>query len=144
MCFQHVLVAYDGSNLSKKALKKAAEYAKRDPDIALEVIHVLYLPSSIMGSAFVVAPPTYEEEIEQETKQMLQEIREELKELPNPVKVELLKGNPAEQILKHTEAGNYDLIVMGSRGLGPIREFILGSVSHNVVQRAKIPVLIVK
>lgn len=144
MCFQHVLVAYDGSNLSKKALKKAVEYAKRDPNIALEVIHVLYLPTSVMGSSFVVAPPTYEEEIEQGTKEMLREIKEELQELPNPVKVELLKGNPADRILKHAEAGAYDLIVMGSRGLGPIREFILGSVSHNVVQRAKIPVLIVK
>ncbi|WP_256711219.1 universal stress protein [Paenibacillus sp. FSL H7-0331] len=39
---------------------------------------------------------------------------------------------------------NADLIVIGSRGLNAISEFILGSVSHNVVQHAKIPVLVVK
>jgi nucleotide-binding universal stress UspA family protein len=33
---------------------------------------------------------------------------------------------------------------MGSRGLGAIREFFLGSVSHNVVQNSKVPVLVVK
>ncbi|MDF2937997.1 MAG: UspA domain protein, partial [Paenibacillaceae bacterium] len=34
--------------------------------------------------------------------------------------------------------------IIGSRGLGGIREFVLGSVSHNVVQHAVVPVLVIK
>ncbi|MGG6460906.1 MAG: universal stress protein [Candidatus Eiseniibacteriota bacterium] len=37
-----------------------------------------------------------------------------------------------------------DLIVIGSRGLGSVKEFLLGSVSHAVTRHASIPVLIVK
>ncbi|MGV2947877.1 universal stress protein, partial [Acinetobacter sp. AGC35] len=61
----------------------------------------------------------------------------------NPV-VELLQGSPAEVILKYAKQQEVDVIIIGSRGLGGIREFVLGSVSHNVVQSARIPVLVVK
>ncbi|MNY55760.1 Stress response protein NhaX [compost metagenome] len=58
--------------------------------------------------------------------------------------VELLQGSPAEVILNYAKEQGVDVIVIGSRGLGGIREFVLGSVSHNVVQSARIPVLVVK
>lgn len=58
--------------------------------------------------------------------------------------VELLQGSPAEVILAYAKEHTVDVIVIGSRGLGGIREFVLGSVSHNVVQSARIPVLVVK
>lgn len=58
--------------------------------------------------------------------------------------VELLQGSPAEIILNYAKEQGADVIVIGSRGLGGIREFVLGSVSHNVVQSARIPVLVVK
>lgn len=58
--------------------------------------------------------------------------------------VELLQGSPAEIILNYAKEQDADVIVIGSRGLGGIREFVLGSVSHNVVQSARIPVLVVK
>lgn len=58
--------------------------------------------------------------------------------------VELLQGSPAEVILNYSKEHDVDVIVIGSRGLGGIREFVLGSVSHNVVQSARIPVLVVK
>ena len=57
---------------------------------------------------------------------------------------EMIQGGPAEVILEYAKEKGNDLIVIGSRGLGGIREFVLGSVSHNVVQHATIPVLVVK
>ncbi|MNI12816.1 Stress response protein NhaX [compost metagenome] len=56
----------------------------------------------------------------------------------------MLQGSPAEVILSYTKKHDNDVIIIGSRGLGTIREFVLGSVSHNVVQNAKIPVLVIK
>jgi nucleotide-binding universal stress UspA family protein len=56
----------------------------------------------------------------------------------------LLKGiSPAYVILNHAREHGCDLIIMGSRGLTGIKEF-LGSVSHTVVQNSQVPVLIVK
>jgi nucleotide-binding universal stress UspA family protein len=45
-------------------------------------------------------------------------------------------GDPAETILRYAKKENADLIVLGRRGLGNIEEFVLGSVSHKVMQKA--------
>jgi len=53
-------------------------------------------------------------------------------------------GDPAVQIVKTAEEGNYQLIVMGSRGLGAIKGIVMGSVSYKVLQLSHCPVLIIK
>ncbi|MEG0218241.1 MAG: universal stress protein, partial [Raoultibacter sp.] len=56
----------------------------------------------------------------------------------------LVKGtDPASELLKLIDAGDYYLVIMGSRGLSGIKEY-LGSVSHKVLRSADIPVLIAK
>ena len=72
------------------------------------------------------------------------ELRERMDNAGVNGNVEMIQGAPAEVILEYAKQNGVDLIVIGSRGLGGIREFVLGSVSHNVVQHAKIPVLVVK
>ncbi len=61
-------------------------------------------------------------------------------------KVECLavEGDPAEKILEQAKKSKTDLIVIGTRGLTRIGEFVLGSVSHKVVHAAKCPCLTVK
>jgi nucleotide-binding universal stress UspA family protein len=54
------------------------------------------------------------------------------------------EGDPAEKILEHAKKSKADLIVVGTRGLTRIGEFVLGSVSHKVVHLAKCPCLTVK
>ena len=53
-------------------------------------------------------------------------------------------GHPSERILSVAKKTSCDAIVIGSRGLSGIAEFLLGSVSSKVSQYATIPVLIVK
>ncbi len=53
-------------------------------------------------------------------------------------------GHPVEEILKEAEAGNYDLIVMGSHGKGNLPDAMIGSVARRVVRRSRIPVLMVR
>ncbi len=52
-------------------------------------------------------------------------------------------GKPQEAIVDYGKSGDYDLIVMGCRGLGGFRG-VVGSVSHAVVQYVDIPVMLVK
>jgi nucleotide-binding universal stress UspA family protein len=56
----------------------------------------------------------------------------------------LLKGNPAEQILKLATKQQADLLVLGSRGVSGLKAILLGSVSHKVVQHASCSVMVVK
>jgi nucleotide-binding universal stress UspA family protein len=53
-------------------------------------------------------------------------------------------GDPVEQIIEEAEAGDYDLIVMGSHGHGPVRAAMMGDTVSRVVKRSKIPVLVVR
>jgi nucleotide-binding universal stress UspA family protein len=54
----------------------------------------------------------------------------------------LLEGNPAEAIVRVADARGADEIVIGSRGLGRVRA-VLGSVSHDVLHLAHVPVVVV-
>jgi len=53
-------------------------------------------------------------------------------------------GDPVDLIIEESEAGNYDLIVMGSHGHGPIRAAMMGDTVLRVVKRSSIPVLVVR
>lgn len=61
-----------------------------------------------------------------------------------PVKTEVIAGDPAEVILDYVEKHGIERIIMGSRGLSSLKGMLLGSVSHKVLNLAKIPVTIVK
>jgi nucleotide-binding universal stress UspA family protein len=52
-------------------------------------------------------------------------------------------GEPTREIVRVAEEGGYDLIVAGSRGLGPVGELLLGSVSKALVRQAPCAVLVV-
>lgn len=54
------------------------------------------------------------------------------------------EGHPVEVILEEAEKTGADLIVMGAHGRGLIGEVLLGSVTHRVIQRATLPVLIAR
>lgn len=56
----------------------------------------------------------------------------------------LLKNTPVDAILDLCDEVNPDLLVMGSRGLGPVRRILVGSVSDSVVYHARWPVLVVR
>jgi nucleotide-binding universal stress UspA family protein len=53
-------------------------------------------------------------------------------------------GKESSEIIDFAAKNKFDIIVIGARGLGSVKEAFLGSVSHAVVHKSKIPVLIVK
>lgn len=54
------------------------------------------------------------------------------------------RGNPKEKIVAYANSGRYEIVVLSNRKAEENKKFVLGSVSHKVAKRAKIPVLIVK
>ena len=55
-----------------------------------------------------------------------------------------IEGNTVQEIIKLAKEGNFDLIIMGVRGVSKLRELLLGSVSEGVMKHASCPVLVVK
>lgn len=53
-------------------------------------------------------------------------------------------GNSATEIMSFSQKNKYDIIIIGSRGMGSVKEAFLGSTSHAVVHKSKIPVLVIK
>jgi len=164
--FNKMLVPIDGSEPADKALDKACELAEKcNADVKiLNVVDrpLLYLgtyPGTMYPRHYVMdtvgyVPPftmptwagTFSEKLEDNNKHMLERAREKAeKEHPDvEISTELVRGRPANKIIEISRNGDFDLIVMGSRGFGGVEELVLGSVSHGVTNKAECPVLIVK
>ena len=58
--------------------------------------------------------------------------------------IKLLHGEAGPVIVEHANQENYDIVIIGSRGLNTLQEMVLGSVSHKVAKRVHSPVLLIK
>jgi nucleotide-binding universal stress UspA family protein len=142
MLCSRILVAYDGSDLGKKALEQAIQLAKTNPLIEIDVVHVVSYP--VATGMYVVPMENVYETVMQQGKELLSEAKEVLQAIPNKSHTYVMEGYAPSALLEHARVYSCDLIVMGSRGLGGVKELFLGSVSHNVAQHSPVPVFIVK
>lgn len=143
MSYHHIVAAYDGSKASEEAIKHAIKLLERNPEGKLTVVHATYRPPLAVEGLVGYVPPDYREQLKEYDDAIVQKAKVLTAMLPH-AEVVVTNGNPALSILEIAEKRSCDLIVMGSRGLGAIKELVLGSVSHHVVQHSRIPVLIVK
>jgi len=147
--FKKILIAVDGSDLSYKSVDYALDLAQKY-SAKVKIITVMDTPSeTLVTQASAFTPQSikdYEESMEKTHEKILLKAVEKARKLTPkiPVSKELLEGSPAEKIVEKTKTESFDLIVMGSRGLGGIKEFLLGSVSDKVADLAPCPVLIIK
>ncbi|MBC8079963.1 MAG: universal stress protein [Gorillibacterium sp.] len=144
MPFSRILAAYDGSKLSRKALDKAIDIAEHYPEAELHVLHVIQYPVMVLGEAMISASAEVQKEHYDKSEQLLEEVRQLLQTLPVKSQTSQLVGQPAPAILEYANTKDCNLIVLGSRGVSNLHEIMLGSVSHDVVQHSKVPVLVVK
>jgi len=126
-----VLVAIDGSESAEKALKYAVQLAKKYK----AKITLLNVQESKL---FSLKPKVVKEVGER----VLSDATTKVKGLK--VNTQLEFGNPAETLIEVAEKENYDLIIVGSRGVSNVKRFFLGSVSDDVSHHAKCSVLIVR
>ena len=140
--FRSILVAVDGSPASMKALTEAVGIARAD-GARLTLISVATLPRWPIPFGPFAVPLWTDSELERQAEEIL-ERAEEL--VPDDVRVSTFvgRGPAADAIVKRVECGQHDLVVMGSRGLGIIGAFVLGSVSRAVVAHCPVPVLVAR
>lgn len=134
-----ILVAFDGSDQSRKAFDLGLEIAAKF-DAKLLVLGIVRLPEpaiSVEIDAMLDRGRThFEEEFEN--------LGAKAKELGVGIEMEVQVGHPAEHILRYAEDNHADMIVMGRRGQTRATRWILGSVSERVMRYAHCPVTVVK
>lgn len=138
--YRRILLAADGSPSSLKAAETAATLARLTPDSSVTVFHVLHVPMVLL--------PAWDTPIDMTVRRGAREVIDQaVKAMSLPqeqVHAEVQMGDPAAEIVQMASTAPFDLIVMGSRGLSPVGEILLGGVSHRVASTATCPVLLVR
>ncbi len=140
-----ILVAVDGSPQSTDAILALAHFG---PAAHITLVHALHLPDLDHP---MISPKLRDElltEVEQqhrkEGERFLGDAKKNLPKNVSQVDTILQVGSPSHVILETAQSSHPDLIMMGARGLGPIKELLLGSVSHRVLLHAPCSVFILK
>ena len=135
---KEILVATDGSESSRHAVGQAIELAQSS-GASLTVAYVRHAPLPILGQPFYQRSLSAELRLADEA---VGQAAAGAEEVGVEAETEILEGDPADRILELARLRDVDLIVVGSRGLGPIAGTLLGSVSREVLHRADRPVLV--
>lgn len=138
MMFNKILVPYDGSPYSNKALATAAGMAKENGSQLL-VLNVVPVPGVTISSAADITKME-----QKQTNATLEQAKERLAAEGVEANFKIAMGPVAKTILGISQEQNCDLIVMGNRGIGGLSELLLGGISSKVVQLSEIPVMVCK
>ncbi|WP_298563248.1 universal stress protein [uncultured Phascolarctobacterium sp.] len=143
---EKILIAIDSSDSVGKILDYGINLAEK-LDAEVTVVHAIEpysKRSTIMNQLNAAMVKQTNELYELAGKELMEAAKKQTAAAKVPVHYETLIGNAAQQILTAAKKSGCTMIVIGSRGLNAVAEFILGSVSSKVAMYAEVPVLIVK
>lgn len=140
--FTNILVPVDGSDNSYRALDAALLLSEKLGS-NISVVHVMeQVPITHIGSEKLLSE--FLEAYKKENQDILSKCSEIATQKGLTIKTLLLQGNPASVILDYSKQEKFDLLIMGSRGMGKFKELILGSVSSKIVHHSPCAVLLIR
>jgi nucleotide-binding universal stress UspA family protein len=148
MMIRNILIPYDGSQLSKKALEMGKEIARNfNANLELLMVIPMFYPMSepsIYSGATVADYGKVIKELKTRGEKEIKKVTEKCREQGVKAFYKVTEGDVSYTILKHVKKNKINLIIMGSRrmkGLGAIKR--LGSTARFVSEHATCPVTIV-
>ncbi len=142
---RRILLAYDGSDSSKRALQYVIDFARiHAAKLEVNLINVQHEP--LLYGEYVTSE--FVEQLQQSllsaAAQALEWPAAQLQDAGIEHKSHPALGNVAEQVKEAVEQLKCDTVVMGTRGLGTFTGLLLGSVATRVIHEVPVPVLLVK
>ena len=139
----NILVPVDGSESSHRALQHAIDLGSR---VGKAQIHLLNVQPPILSGEVVmfVGQATISKFHQEESEHALNHARALLHQSGLAYSAHAKVGHIAETIARTAKELGCDLIIMGTRGMGPLGNLVLGSVATQVIHLAKVPVTLVK
>ena len=143
--FKHLLVPVDGSDISRKSLKKVAELAEAD-GAAVTLVYVsdplppLVYSDSTMG--YGISAKDHKKVCEAYAKDVFKKAATALGSSIKAKTLHIANTNLSEGILDGAKKAKADVIVMASHKRTGIKGVLLGSETHEVIVHSKLPVLV--
>ena len=138
-----ILVCTDGSEHSQRAVKEAAKIAANLKHVELYIINVCETVESSVFDYDKALMRAEEAKITERAKLILREAEKVFEGCNINPKIILKRGLPGLEIIKEVYAGNFDLVILGTRKIGGFKKLFLGSVCNAVVQKVNTNVMIV-
>jgi nucleotide-binding universal stress UspA family protein len=138
------LVATDGSTQGDDAVRYAAGHAAAF-DETLEIAHVLTPDSELVDGTIILPGEDAAVEAGEGVLSSAASIAAEAVAGDAPdVETQLLTGRPADAITEYAAEAGVEAIYVGHRGLSEEREQVVGSVAKSVVDKAQVPVTVIR
>ena len=141
--FKRILVGYDGSENSHRALVRAMDLARQ----SRAQLRIAVVADTGRYTATIGLESLYkevDEKAEQNARNLADAALEEARQAGIDAFASVETGHPADMILSIAGESKSDLIVLGRRGMSGLERFLMGSISTAVINHAKSDVLIVK
>jgi len=140
--FTSILVPVDGSDNSYRALDSALLLSEKLGSTITVVNVTEQVPITHIESEKLLSELL--EAYRKENQEILSKCSKIATEKGLSIKTLLLQGNPASIILDYRKKEKFELLIMGSRGLGKFKQLILGSVSSKIVHHSPCAVLLIR
>lgn len=143
-----MLIAYDGSEASEKAVELCTQCADKKDEVVLLTV----IPAELSESSFTkMLLPTIDlssvvesGSFKDKAVKTLTKIVDKIKNDVEKVDIAVESGDPADEILMTAKKHQVDIIILGYKGYGKEGRFLLGSVTDKVVRHASSSVLVVR
>ena len=136
---KNILVPLDGSKTSMQGLEQAIYLAEK-------------IQANITGLSVISFAPTalasmvtdYRSYLTKKAEKNMKDAKKLAEAKGISFKSKIIYGSPGSKIVDYAKKEKFDLIVIGARGMNSVKEAFLGSVSHYITHKVRIPVLLVK
>ena len=143
-----LLIAFDGSEASRKALDLSLKFSAKDDEVTLLTV----VPAELSESSFTkMLLPTIDlssvvrsGSFKEKAMDSLSKIVKDIEHKVSKINIAVETGDPADEILLSAKKHESDIIIVGYKGYGKEGRFLLGSVTDKVVRHAGVSVLVVR
>jgi nucleotide-binding universal stress UspA family protein len=143
--FNRILLPVDASDQAARAVEYAVALWRNHPAPEAMDIHLMNVQRELSGDVARFVPKESVQDYHRErSEQALERPRKLLDAAGVKYAVHMMVGRPWEAISDYAAQNRFDLILMGTRGLGTYTGAALGSVAQGVAQRSTVPVLLIK
>lgn len=143
--YKKILVPIDGSQASFDAIQHAVHIAQVNNG-TIDLIHVVNIMNQVQVCPQFQTSYMSEDYLENFGVVANEILAEAMTKVPKHLlgQITLRNGNPRECLKDFIEQNHYDLVIVGSRGLGALPGLLLGSISQFLVKQVNCPIMVVK
>jgi nucleotide-binding universal stress UspA family protein len=138
-----ILLPIDGSETALEAVRQALRMRREGLRASLVLANVQE-PATLYEMLLAHDADVIEQVSAQAGLHLLEPAVALVREAGVEHEIEVARGDPAHTLIDIVENFGCDMVVMGARGMGTLRSALLGSVAHEVLHAAAVPVLVVK